>query len=53
MSKKRDQRLDVLRGLLMTLVVLGHCIQYVADPTDFDHNLINTFPTSETISTMT
>lgn len=40
MSKKRDQRLDVLRGILMTLVVLGHCIQYVADPTDFDHNLI-------------
>lgn len=40
MSKKRDQRVDVLRGLLMTLVVLGHCIQYVADPTDFDHNLI-------------
>lgn len=39
-EQEENQRLDVLRGLLMTLVVLGHCIQYVADPTDFDHNLI-------------
>ena len=40
MGKKRDLRLDVLRGLLMMLVVMGHCIQYVAAPTDFDHNII-------------
>ena len=38
MKNNRDVRIDELRGVLMILVVMGHCIQYVADPMEFDHN---------------
>ena len=37
---RRDKRIDALRGLLMILVVLGHVIQYVYEPKDFDNNIL-------------
>lgn len=37
---KRDTKIDELRGLLMIMVVMGHVVQYVACPDNFDSNIV-------------
>lgn len=36
---KRNQFIDVAKGFTILLVVLGHCIQYIYAPNDYDKNI--------------
>lgn len=38
--KERIKWIDGLKCFAITLVVIGHIIQYVTNPTDFDSNIL-------------
>ena len=37
---QRDRKVDSLRGFLIILVVIGHVVQYVYSPDNFDYNIV-------------
>lgn len=44
MAKKREEWIDLVRGIAVILVVIGHCIQYMSGPDyDFWHNPVFEF----------
>lgn len=39
-QENRDMNLDAIKGFLIVLVVLGHCIQYIYSPKQYDNNTV-------------
>lgn len=39
-ARKRDIRIDMLKGFAIILVVLGHCVQFVYASKDFGQNIV-------------